>query len=325
MKRIICVLGLIVLAAGCMPSLGAPTQTPTTEHIIHLPMGYIPNVQFAPFYVAVEKGYFREEGIRLEFNYKQETDGVALVAANQEPFSIASGEQVLLARAQGLPVVYAMSWWNGYPVAIVSFTSKNINSPHDLAGKRVGIPMLAGASYVGYRALLEADLMPESSVILQVVGYSQVEELVAGHIDAAVVYVNNEPIQLRHQGYNVHVIRVADYVKLASNGLLTNEQTLKQNPELVRGMIRAITRGIADTIKDPEAAYRICRKYVENLGENDPVQKEVLTESISFWKSDKIGWSSEQAWTNMADTLTSMGLLTAKQDISKAFTNAYIP
>jgi NitT/TauT family transport system substrate-binding protein len=325
MKRFALLFGLIVAAAGCTQTPVIPSQTPIAVHTVRLPMGYIPNVQFAPFYIAVEKGYFRDEAIKVDFDYQQETDGVALVGANQVPFSIASGEQVLLARSQGLPVVYAMSWWNGYPVAIVSLASKNINTPHDLAGKRVGIPMLSGASYVGYRALLEADLMPENSVTLEVVGYHQVEELIAGRIDAAVVYSNNEPIQLRHQGYVVHVIRVADYVHLASNGLLTNEQTLKQDPDLVRGMIRAIARGVADAVRDPNAAYVISRKYVENLAENDPVQKEVLAESIEFWKSDKTGWSSEQAWNNMADTLSSMGLLTQKMDVTKAFTNSYLP
>ena len=56
------------------------------------------------------------------------------------------------------------------------------------------------------------------------------------------------------------MIRVADFVDLASNGLLTNEKTIQGDPELVRGMIRAILRAVEDVISDPDAAYQICRK-----------------------------------------------------------------
>ncbi len=119
-------------------------------------MGYIPNVQYAPFYMAVERGYFRDEGLAIDFDYSFETDGVQLVGAGELPFTLASGEQVLLARAQGLPVVYVMNWWKDFPVAVAAPASSGIRQPADLAGKRVGIPMLSGASYIGYRALLDA-------------------------------------------------------------------------------------------------------------------------------------------------------------------------
>jgi NitT/TauT family transport system substrate-binding protein len=322
MKRF--VIGCMILAAllaGC----GQGTTTPATVETIRLPMGYIPNVQFAPFYVAVDKGYFRAEGIALEFDYKFETDGVALVGAGQIPFSIVSGEQVPLARAQGLPVVYVMAWWNGYPVAVVSLQDAGIKTIADLRGKKVGIPVLAGASYVGFRALINSAGVREDELSLDVVGYNQVEALTTGQIDAAVVYANNEPIQLRARGYAVDVLRVADHVDLASNGLLTNEKTLKENPDLVRRMIRAILRGVQDAVADPDGAYAICRKYVDGLGADDPIQKQVLAATIEFWKSETPGVSDQAAWQNMESTLRSMGLLTGPVDITKAFTNEYLP
>jgi NitT/TauT family transport system substrate-binding protein len=310
----------IALLAACAPKAETPTVQP-----IRLPMGYIPNVQFAPFYVAVEKGYFQEEGIAVDFDYKFETDGVALVGAGVLPFAVVSGEQVLLARAQGLPVVYTMAWWHGYPVAVAALEESGIRSVQDLQDKRVGIPVLAGASYVGFRALLNSAGMAEGDVDLEVVGYNQVEALVSGQVQAAVVYANNEPVQLVARGYKVNVIRVADFVDLASNGLLTNEKTIADDPQLVRGMIRAILRGVADAVADPDEAYQICRKYVEGLAEDDPIQKQVLIESIAFWKTDHPGWSDQAGWQNMQSTLLSMKLLSEPLDLAKAFTNDFLP
>lgn len=320
-KLAITALLVSLLAAGCRGS-----EVPTAETSIRLPMGYLPSVQYAPFYVADSRGYFAEEGLEIEFDYAFETDGVALVGGGELPFSLASGEQVLLARQEGLPVVYIMGWWQGYPVAVATLADSGIDSLADLRDRRVGIPLLGGASYIGYAALLEANGMAVEDTRLDVIGFTQVEALRAGTVEAAVVYANNEPVVLESAGLEVRVFRVDDYVSLASNGILTNEAILRENPELARRMIRATLRGLADTLDDPQAAFEICRGYVEGLsGESEAVQRRVLAESIRFWEAPRLGESSAEAWANMQQVMLEAGLLRAPLDLADAYSNEYLP
>jgi len=323
MKRPLIPAFLMVLATACTPE--AP-PSPAALQTIRLPMGYLPSVQYAPFYVAEARGYFAEEGLALEFDYAFETDGVKLVGANDLPFSLASGEQVLLARQQDLPVVYVLGWWQDYPVAIAASASSGIDDPADLAGRTIGIPLLGGASYIGYAAMMSANGLPLDAATLQVIGFTQAEALQAGQIEAAVVYANNEPIVLASQGFPVNVLRVADYVTLASNGIITNEATLRDDPELVRRMVRAAVRGLQDTLDDPDAAFEICKRFVEGLsGETEAVQRSVLSESLLFWKADRLGYSQPAAWENMQRVMIEAGLLADSQDLAQAYTNEFVP
>ena len=315
---------LLLILGACSPK--PTTVTPSPMVNIRLPVGYIPNIQFAPLYMAVEKGYFRQAGIEVEFDYSFETDAVALVGANELQFAVVSGEQVPLARAQGLPVVYVMAWYQQFPVSIVAKAGSGIRTPQELAGKKIGVPVLGGASYVGLAALLHAGGLEESDVTLDVIGFNQVEALATDQEQAVVVYAANEPVQLRAQGYNLNEMRVADYVQLAANGLITNETTIAENPDLVRGMVRAVLHGIADTIADPDQAYEISKGYVENLAQLDEaVQKQVLARSIALWNTDRLGYSDPQAWKNMQTVLLDMGSLTQSLDLSQAYTNDFLP
>lgn len=322
MKKLIPALFLLSLLAAC-----APQATPTQALVpVSLPVGYIPNVQFAPLYVAIENGYFREEGLDVTVDYSMENDNLALIGAGRLEFAIVSGEQVLLARAKGLPVVYTAAWYQQYPVGITAKQEAGIKTPADLKGKKIAVPVLAGASYIGLRALLGAGGLQESDVELDVVGFTQAEMIATDHDDAAVIYVANEPVQLAARGYAVDVLRVADYLPMVGNGLVTSEQVLRSNPERVRKMIRALLRGIDAAIADPEAAFEISKKYVDNLAEGDQeTQRQVLAASIELWKAERLGYSNPQAWENMQAVLLEMGLLQAPLDLAAAYTNDYLP
>lgn len=323
-KMVLIMLGLALVLSGCGNSKSGNETGELTR--IRLPLGYIPNIQFAPLYVAVEKGYFREAGIEVEFDYRFETNGVALVGAGELPFAVVSGEQVLLARAQGLPVTYVAAWYQQYPVSVVAKSELGIVIPQDLAGRRVGLPGLFGANYVGLRALLFDAEMIESDVTLESIGFNQVELMAAGKQDVIVGYAANEPVQLRAQGIAVTEIRVADYVELASNGILASEKVIAENPALVRAFVGAFLKGLKYSIENPDEAYDLSEPHIPNFSDLDlAVQKKVLEISIEQWKAERLGYSDPQAWENMQDVLLDMGLIAERMDLSRAFTNEFVP
>jgi len=314
----------VFLLVGLVGCARPANPTPEPAHV-RLPMGFVANVQFAPWYVAAEQGYFAAEGFEVEFDYSWETDGVRLVGAGELPFAIASGDQVLLARAQGLPVVTAVGWFRRFPVAVVALEGSGIQDPADLVGRKVGIPETFGASYIGWRALAAEVGLEEQDVPLEVIGYTQLANLTEERVDAAVVYANNEPVQLDQMGYDFILMSVSDYATLVSNGLITNEKTLQENPEFVRAFIRAFLQGLTDTLDDPDAAFEICRKYVEGLDENEVVQRAVFEATLHYWQGEPLGWSDPAAWQKTAEVMLEAGLLSGSVKAEEAFTNDYLP
>ena len=319
------ILALIIsnVLVGCQTQVESPTEELQT---LRLTLPFIPNVQFAPVYVALEKGYFNDSGFDVEIEYGNENDAVALVGAGDQYFTVASGEQVLLARSQGLPVTYVLAWYQKFPVGVASLAEENIVELENLRGKDIGIPGLFGASYIGFRALLAAGGLTEDDVTLLSIGFNQVEAIMTGQVQAGVIYLPNEPVVLRDQGYEVNTMGVSDYLGLVGNGLVTNEMAVEENPEMVQAFVEAFLQGIRDTIDDPYEAYEISKNYVENLGDPDQdVQFQVLETSIELYLAPRLGYSDSAGWINMQEVLLDMGLLEAPIDLELAFTNQFIP
>lgn len=293
---------------------------------IRLPMGYIPNIQYAPFYAAIEKGYFEEAGFEIEFDYSFETDGVKLVGVGELPFAVVSGEQVLLARAQDVPVTYVAAWYQQFPISVVSTAEANISTVEDLKGRTIGLPGLFGATYIGLRALLFSAGLGEADVTLEEIGFNQVELTATGKQDIVVGYAANEPIQLRAQGVEVNELRVADSVQLAANGILTSEKLIREDPEMVRRFVTAFIKGLEFTIYNPQEAFDLSAKYIPNFTEQDQkVQREILNTSLTMWIGSRFGYSDPAAWENMKQILVEMGLVPADLDLTRAYSNDFIP
>jgi len=327
MLRTITVILLLSLWVTALPACGQPAQ-PKGE--ITLAMGYIPNVQFAPYYVALDKGYYAAEGIKVKFDYGMVTDLLKLVGTNQIQFAIASGDEVITARSQGLPLVYILTQYQKYPVVLFSLAEKGITRPADLAGKKVGLPGLYGASLVGLKAILHAAQVNEKDIQIMEIGYTQAAAVSEGKVDAAMGYAVNEPIQLRAAGKAVNVIAVADYSNLVSAGLVTNEETITKQPDLVRALVRGTLRGMQDVVANPEEAMDITIKYVpEAGGANRPIQLLVLKEAIRLMQPDtargqRLGYADLAAWRDSQAFLLAAGLIPKETPVEQMVTNRFL-
>jgi NitT/TauT family transport system substrate-binding protein len=324
MRRLFLLCSLIALLVLSACSTTAPAPADNT---INIAMGYIPDIQFAPFYVAQSKGYYAAEGLDVTINHNDIRDALVQVGQGNLQFANASGDEILLARAQTIPVKMVFQTFQQFPIAIFSKQSQGISQPADLRGKTVGVPGRFGATYIGLKALLYAAQIPEQDVHITEIGFTQAAAVREDKVAAAVGYFNNEPLLLRNEGIGVDVIRVNDYITLISNGLVASEKLITEQPETVRKFTRATARGLQDTLDDPDTAFKLSLAFIPELSaERQPQELRKLKESLGLWRmpaadTHGLGYSDPQAWQTTYQFLRDSGILQRDLDVQQAFTN----
>lgn len=304
-------------------SESAAEMTPIT-----LGLGFIPNVQFGTYYVGIEKGFYADEGIDLTLDYGFENDYLALVGVNEFQFMVGSGDQVVIGRAQELPVRYIMNWYTQYPVVIFAKADAGIAEPADLVGKTVGIPGPYGASYVAFRGLIDAAGLSEDDLTLESIGFTQAAAVSEDTVDAAVDYGVNGPVVLGQAGIDTVQIKLDQYLRLPANGIVTNETTINENPELVAGMVRASLRAAQYTLDNPDEAFEIALKFVpEAGGENEAANRAVFDAVLDYWTPQgdlAMGETNLADWQTAADLMVKIGLVDTLVDAEELFTNEFV-
>jgi len=325
MKKTIYLILLVVSLAAL--SLGIQTQPQAKK--VTIGMTYIPNVQFAPWYVAQEQGFFREAGLEVNFDYRMDIDALQLVAAGQMDFAIAGGDQVITARSQNIPVVYLASLYAKFPPVIIAKKESKIFKPQDLKGKKLGLP-LYGTNLLAAKAILKKAGVPESQVQLIDIGYTQIASLTSGKVDAVVGFANNEPVKLRASGYQVTEIPTWEYFSLVGHGLITGEKQLATSKATVRKMVAATLKGMRYALAHPEATWRICLKYLPGLGaEQQKLEKEVLFTSMQLWENEYtrkngLGRSNPKDWEASQQLMKELGLIKKTTPIKKLLNLSFI-
>lgn len=325
-------IALMLLAGLLVACTSAPPSASVRQ--VTLAMSYIPNVQFAPYYVTAAQGYFAEEGIDVVFDYNFETDVLQRAAswpADEVAFATASGTSTLLARQQGIPVKTVMTLYQEFPVVFFAKRTTGLASANDLIGKTVGIPGNFGESLYGLLALRYAHDLDESAFPLEVIGFTQAQAVLEDRVQVALGYAMNEPVLLRQQGEAVDVLRVADVYDLAANGLVVSERLLAEEPELVRGFIRAVLRGLQDTLDNPDLAFNLSLEFIPEAQLSDvELQRQVLLESLPYWHSpltavEGLGFTDIATWQRTEQFMRDADLLAGPVVVEEAFTNAFLP
>ena len=292
---------------------------------------FVPNIQFAPFYVADALGYYEEAGIKVELNHHAVgADQFGPLVAGQEHLLMASGDEVMQVRAQEVPLVYVAVVYRQYPVALIVPENSDIQSIDDLQGKRVGLPGEYGANWIGLLALLDAHGLTADDIEVESVGFTQASALLAGHVDAVMGYVNNETIQIEGAGTPVRTFPVGDVSPLVSNGLVVTEEMLDEQPDLVRAIVEATLRGVQYAIDNPEKTVEIAEDYVPTLTDSEQQENAlaVLEATLPLWEANggaALGEGDPADWQAMEAFLLQYGLLDGPVATDDVFSQDYLP
>jgi len=314
---------------ACASGPGASSGNTKTQHVT-LGLTFIPNIQFAPFYVAQELGYYRDAGLDVTLRHHGFTEGeFDALQAGHEDMIFAGGDETLQARAKGIPLTFVATVYTKYPVTLIVPASSPIHSLKDLKGHTVGVPGQFGATYIGLLALLQSAGLKTGDVHIQTIGFTQVPALLGHKVDAAMGYVNNEAVQLQKAGFAIRTFPVADVKPLISNGLAAPQSYLDQHPDIVRAVVKATLRGLEYTLAHPDSALNLSKRDVPGL--DDPKKaadaKSVLDATLPVWQiaGGKPGFNDAAEWKGMADFLLAQGQLANPVDVTKAYSNAYLP
>jgi NitT/TauT family transport system substrate-binding protein len=295
-------------ASGCCatPPASRPSSVPSITHL-NVGLGYIPSVQFAPFYYAEQQGYYDDLGLDVSFENKIDPDLITLVGQGALDLGVADGTSVIPAVSQGIPVRYVATIYGTFPSIVFAKESSGIKTAADLKGKTIGIPGKYGSSWIMLQALLDsAGLKPADATITEYPDFGQGTAVQAGAVDAATGFANNEPVQLELSGSKAVVLHVDDVVALPGPGLIAGVATIDQKPDAVVAFIGATLRAMTEIAADPSLGLDAAIKAVPELGKDRATQEAILGATITSWSApdgggsfgaiDTAGWEASIAY-----------------------------
>jgi putative riboflavin transport system substrate-binding protein len=282
-----------------------------TVRPVTLLLGFRPDVQFAPFYLAQQEGFYADAG--LEVTIQHTTDVLRLVADGQAEFGVADATDVMIGRTSGIPAKYVSTLYDRFPVALIGAPDVVPDDPSGLAGLRIGTPGQFGSSWHALLALLDAGgLTAEDVTIREYPQFNQVEGLLNGDVDLITGFRNNEPLQLAARGMEVKLLTVDDVAPLPGPGVIVGDELLTGDPQLVAAFVEATARAQAAVIDDPERGLAAAEVSVATIAEDRETALAVLRATVELWQGSggfRNGAIDESIWEAGYATMQRLGFI----------------
>jgi NitT/TauT family transport system substrate-binding protein len=332
-------IGILVAACsagpGASPGCGCGATFPNASSVptiteLKVGLGYIPSVQFAPFYLAQANGYYRDAGLDVTFENKIDPDLIQLTGQGAIDVSVADGTDVIPAVSQGIPVQYVATVYGTYPSIVFAKASSGIKTAADLKGRKIGIPGKYGSSWIMLQALLKSvGLTPDDVTIVEYPDYGQGVAVQGGAVDAATGFTNNEPVQLELSGTKAVVLHVDDVVALPGPGLISSKATLTAKQYPIAGFVAATLRAMTEIAADPKVGLDASIAAVPDLGSNRATQAAILAATIATWSpasgGGAFGTIDHAGWQASITYMQTLGLVPNPVTVDQLVRDDFLP
>src|SRR6266852_2380208 len=213
--------------------------------------------EYAPLFVALDKGYYKSEGLDVDLAEGSGAQTVLkLLASGNEKFGYGPAVSAAQAVSQGLPVKVVALYQTRAPMGVISFPDVPLKTPKDLEGKRLAISVgeTFGDMLGPFTRINHVDIGKIQQI--QMDASARSTQFLTRKIDIMSVYLSNELPQVeKRAGVKFNVLRVSEFgLNLLGASMIVGNAFAEQNPEIVRKLLRATAKGYRDAIADPKDA-----------------------------------------------------------------------